>query len=206
MRQLLFNPLGYVLAVALLLSACATTQIESVWKDPAYHSRPTKIMVIGVAKEPLNRRLYEDEFVAQLKSHGTDAIASYTVLPDLKQDDREEIAAQVKEMKADSILITRLVGKKLVRTYIPPTPYFPPPYYASWADYYAYGYRYMYTPGYVTQDEYATFETNLYEASSDKLIWAASSETWNSGADKARIKGFIDAMVKNMIEQGLLNK
>lgn len=200
------NPLGYLMAAAMLLTACATTQLNTVWKDPGYQARPARIMVIGVARNPINRRLFEDEFVSQLKARGTEAIASYTVLSDRQQDDREAIAAKVKELGADTILITRLVSKKLVQTYVPPTPYFPPPYYGSWPDYYGYGYRYMYTPGYIAEDEYAVIETNLYEARSDKLVWAASSETGISDSDLSVIQGYIAVMVKNMIGLGLLGK
>ena len=84
MMRILRSPFGLVFSVAILVSACASTQITSVWRDPSYQSRPAKIMVIGVAKNPINRRLFEDEFVSQLKSHGTDAVASYTVIPDKK--------------------------------------------------------------------------------------------------------------------------
>jgi len=206
MKPYFSNPLGYLMAIALLFTACATTELNAVWKDPAYQARPAKIMVIGVAKNPLNRRLFEDEFVAQLKARGTDAIASYTVLPDRQQDDREAIAAKVKELGADTILITRLVSKRVVQTYVPGTAYFPPPYYGSWPDYYWNGYQYMYTPGYISEDEYAVIETNLYEARSDKLIWAATSETGIRGADMSVIQGYIAVMVKNMIGLGLLGK
>ncbi len=200
------NPLVYLITVASLFTACATTELNSVWKDPAYQARPAKIFVIGVARNPLNRRIFEDEFVSQIKARGTDAIASYTVLPDNQQDDREAIAAKVRELGADTILITRLVSKRIVQTYVPGTAYYPPPYYGSWPNYYGYGYRYMYTPGYIAEDEYAVIETNLYEAKSDKLVWAASSETGISGSNQGVIQNYIGVMVKNMIGLGLLGK
>jgi len=206
MIHLLRNPLGYLIVVAMLLTSCVTTQINTVWKEPSYQSRPAKIMVIGVAKNPLNRRIFEDEFVTQLKIHGTEAIASYAVLPDRQQEDHVVIAAKVKDLGADAILITRLVSKKIVKTYVPPSPYFPPPYYGTWPDYYGYGYRYMYMPGYIAEDEYAVIETNLYEANSDKLIWAASSETGIRDSKQAQIREYIGVMVKNMIGLGLLGK
>lgn len=192
-------------AFALVLAACATTQLNSVWKDPDYLTRPARIMVIGVFKSPLNRRVFEDEFVAQLEARGTEAIASYTVLPDTQQDDRNLIALKVRQMGADAILITRLVSRKTVQTYVPGS-YFPPPYYSSWPDYYGYGYRYMYTPGYIAENEYAVMETNLYEAGNDKLIWAASAETGLSNSSQAFSSSYIKVMVNNMIKLGLLGR
>jgi hypothetical protein len=200
------NPLLYLIPLALLLPACASTKLTSVWKDPSYQSRPSKILVIGMARSPLNRRLFEDEFVRQLKSRGTDAIASYTVIPDVKQGDQAVIAKKVAELGADAVLITRLVSKKVVQVYVPGTPYYPPPFYDTWPDYYIYGYRYMYTPGYITNDEYAVIETNLYDAKTDKLIWAASSETGINDSNQNLIKSYIKVMVNNMIGLGLLGK
>jgi hypothetical protein len=195
---------GMALVVAILATACATIQVDSVWKDPSYQLRPARIMVIGVEKSPLKRRLFEDEFVKQIKMHGTEAIASYTVLPDKKQDVREVIAAKVKELGADSVLITRLASKKIVKTYVPGMPYFPPPFYETWPAYYGYGYRYIYSPGYIAENEYAVIETNLYETRNDKLVWVASSETVMSDSDHGLIKSYIGIMVKAMGEHGLL--
>lgn len=206
MIRILRNPFGLFIFIAMLVTACASTQITSVWKDPSYQSRPARIMVIGVAKNPINRRLFEDEFVRQLKSRGTDAIASYTVIPDKKQGDEEAVAKKVAELGADTLLITRLVSKKTVQVYVPGTAYYPPPYYGRWPDYYGYGYQYMYTPGYIADDEYAVVETNLYEAKSDKLVWAASSETGINDSDQNLIQNYVGVMVKNMIELGLLGK
>jgi len=206
MLHYLRNPLIYLVPVALLLSACASTQLTSVWKDPSYQTRPAKILVIGLAKSPLNRRLFEDEFVRQLEAHNTSAIASYTVLTDAQQGNQADIAKKVAELGADTVLITRLVSKKVVQVYVPGTPYYPPPYYDTWPNYYAYGYRYMYTPGYIANDEYAVIETNLYDAKTDKLIWAASSETGINDSDKNLIKSYIKVMVNSMIGLGLLGK
>ncbi|OGS94522.1 MAG: hypothetical protein A3G79_01060 [Gallionellales bacterium RIFCSPLOWO2_12_FULL_57_18] len=200
------NPFGFLLLGVILVSACATTQVSAIWKDPSYQARPARIMVIGVAKNPLNRRLFEDEFVRQLKARGTEAIASYTVLPDKQQDDQAAIAAKVKELEADTVLVTRLVSKKTVKVYVPGTVYYPPPYYYTWPDYYGYSYRYIYSPAYITENEYAVIETNLYETGNNKLVWAASSETLISDSNKSLIKSYIGIMVSTMAEQGLLGR
>jgi hypothetical protein len=204
MLRSLCNPSGILILGAMLVTACATTQLTSVWKDPSYQARPAKVMVIGVARNPLNRRLFEDEFVQQLKARGTEAIASYTVLADKQQDDQVAIAAKLKELGADTVIITRMVSKKTVQFYVPGTVYYPPPYYYNWPDYYGYGYRYMYSPGYIAEDEYAVIETNLYETGSDKLVWAASSETAMSDSKQELIKSYIGIMVNSMTGSGLL--
>jgi len=191
---------------AILVAGCATTQVISVWKDPSYQAHPAKVMIIGVAKNPIYRRLFEDEFVKQIRARGSDAIASYTVLSDQLQEDQGAVAAKVKELGVDTLLITRMVSSKTVQYYVPGTAYYPPPYYGTWPDYYGYGYRYMYSPGYVAEDEYAVIETNLYETVSDKLVWAATSEVSISHPDQKLISSYIDIMVNSMAGNGLLAK
>lgn len=206
MTPLLRNSFGFLALIAMLVTACATTHLNAVWKDPSYQARPHKIMVIGVAKIPVNRRIFEDEFVRQLNAHGTDAIASYTVLPDGQKNDHAVIAAKVAELGADTVLITRMVSKKTVQFYVPGTAYYPPPYYGTWPGYYGLGYDALYSPGYMAEEEFAVIETNLYEARNDKLVWAASSETGMRGPDQDRIRSYIGIMVKTMAEQGLLDR
>lgn len=193
-----------VALAALLLPACSTPRIQSFWKDPDYKAQPHRIMVIGMAREPLQRRVFEDEFVLQLRARGADAIASYTLLPDARQEDQAAVAKMLAEQAADTVLLTRLVSKRSVKTYTPGTVYYHPVYYGRWRDYYHYGYDAIATPGYMIQSEYALMETNLYDAHSEKLIWAAAYETEVSSLDPPRIKSYVTLMVGNMAGQGLL--
>lgn len=207
MMRTMRNSISIVILMAVFITACTMTRLTSAWKDPSYGRQPRKIMVIGVAKKPLNKRIFEDEFVRQLKSRGTNAIASYTVMPDQKQGNHAVIAAKMKEEGADAVLIARLVSKKTVRTQVPGTlEYIPPTNYGHWPDYYGYGSQAIYTPGYIAEDEYALMETNLYDAGNDKLIWSAASETEILGSDQNQIKSYIRVMVNAMADQKLLKQ
>jgi len=197
---------GFATIIALFIAGCATTRLTSAWKDPAYQGRPRRILVIGVAKKPANKRLFEDEFVRQLKANGTEAIASYTVMPDSQQGDNAVIAAKIQEQGIDAVLISRLTSKKTVDTYVPGTNTYSPAYYGNWRDYYGYGLQAVYTQGYMAEDEYALMETNLYDAGNNKLIWSALSETEIQNSDQAQIKSYIGVMVKAMIDKKLLKQ
>jgi len=204
MIRTLRSSISFGVLIAMFITACATTRLTMIWKDQTYVGQPRKIMVIGVAKKPVNKRILEDEFVRQLKARGTNAVASYTVMPDEKQGDQAVIAAKMKEQGADAVLISRMASKKTVTTYVPGTVYYPPSYYGKWRDYYGHGYEAVYTPGYIAEDEYALMETNLYDAGTDKLIWSASSETEIWGSHQDHIKSYIDVMVNAMADQKLL--
>jgi hypothetical protein len=205
--------LAYIVIMSLFVmtSSCATTTLNNVWRDGSYGEKLNKVFVIGVIKNPGVKRFFEDEFAAQLKARGTDAVAGYTVLQSDAEIDKENLAAALKETGADSVLITRLVDKKTVETYVPPTTYasaprYVPPthYYGCWHHYYARSYDAMYTPGYTVKDEVLVVETNLYEASSEKLVWSAISETFREGSSNTLIKSFIKVMIENLSKENLL--
>lgn len=204
MKRSLRSSISFGMLIALLLTGCATTTLTSDWKDPSYQGQIGKIMVIGVARKPLNKRNVEDEFVRQLKARGTHAVASYTVMPDTKQLDNAVIAEKMKEQGADAVLISRLASKKTVQIHVPGNVYYPPSYYGTWRDYYGYGYQAVYTPGYTAEDEYAVMETNLYDGGNEKLIWSASSETEIQGSNQDQIKSYISVMLNAMADRKLL--
>lgn len=195
-----------IAAFILLLSGCATTQIKSVWKDPSYLARPQKVMVIGVFREPIYRRIVEDEFVLQFKLRGVDAIASYTTLPDRSQDDQEAIEKMVKQTGADSVLVTRMVSKRSVRVYYPAEITYRPRYYGKWPEYYRNGYDAITRPGYTTQYDYALMETNLYDVKMDNLVWAATTETGVDRLNQSLIKPYIGNLMKLMADYGLVRE
>lgn len=198
------TPIAITLLLAMLVTACSTTRVTSMWTDPSYLGAPHKILVVGIAKNPLNKRIFEDETVKQIKARGTDALAMYSVMGDVKQSDHTVVARAMQEQGADAVLIARMVRKKTVEFYVPGDVTIQPTYYRSWREYYGYGYQSLYTPGYMAEDEFAIVETNLYNAKNDKLIWSAASETEMRGSDQKLIKSYIGVMVKALADEKLL--
>ncbi len=192
------------LLALLVLTGCATTQITSTWKAPDFQRPPQKVMVVGIARKEVNRRVFEDTFVSQLQGRGIAAVASYTELPDVHKPDQAALAAVMRKQGADAVLITRLLNTRVRKTYVPGTFDSMPAYYGRWPNYYLFGYETIYTPGYVAEDEYADVETNLYDLKDSKLLWSAASETAIRGSDQQLIKSFIKVMVETMVKQGVL--
>ncbi|HET6365222.1 MAG: hypothetical protein ACM30F_03870 [Nitrospirota bacterium] len=166
-------------AVSILLAACATTKFTSVWKDETYQGHPAKIMVIGVSNTPAIRKLFEDEFVKELKDHETGAIVSYTALPDQSLADKGAIITKAKEVGADTVLITKAVSRRTGTGGGP------------WEVY---------------QEEYVDTETSIYDVKSGELVWTASSETWvnENASEMSRIREFVKVIVKRLSEQKLV--
>ena len=177
-----------------LLTSCATTILTTVWKDESFKGPVGKIAVIGIFKTPAIRNFFEDEFSRQLKTHGIEAVASYTIIPIDDQSDKDIVASKLRNLGMDYVLVTRLVDRKTVQTYVPGQAYVVPGYYRSWGGYY----QYAYTPGYMVEDIYAFAETNIYDVKNDKLIWSARSETEISGMNQELIRSFVKIMIDRL--------
>jgi hypothetical protein len=190
----------------MILAACATTEIKTVWIDGSYKGGPLlKILVMGLAKDQTIKRLYEDEFVNQLKAHGVQAVPSYSVIPQEKMGDENYISEKGKELGIDAALVTRLVDRKTIQTYYPPeTFYTPAPYYRGWHGYYRSSYDYMVSPGYIATDEAVVLETNIYSMQTNQLIWSALSETFLEGSSKKLIQSLVQKLISDMAAKDLL--
>lgn len=196
----------------LFCASCSTTTMGTVWADKNYQGgKIKKIFVIGVSKDPTVRRVFEDEFVDQLKSLGTDAVPSYSLIPSEEMIDRPTVESKMKEVGADGVIVTTLIDKKTQKVQSST-------YYADRGWYGHYSYRYS-NPQVVrhrtTSYEFEVFnlETNLYEIQNQKMIWSSLSDTqipysqpgsFSEGAVNKAIKELIQNIVKRLSESQLI--
>ena len=86
------------LACVGLLSGCATTQINSQWKDPKVTDRlakGSKVLVLCQSRDNTLRRLCEDQWMVQLGEQGFTVVRAYS-LPGIPADG----AASADEIRA----------------------------------------------------------------------------------------------------------
>jgi hypothetical protein len=177
------------LIALLVMTSCApTTKLTSLWKDERYDKPLNKVMVIGVAEKPVNRRIFEREFTYQLKELGVDTVPSFQIFPWDEMLEKDIIVSKIKELDIDTVLITSLTDKKVINTEVR--------YYQTYASSYSAVYS----------DKLVSLETNLFDAGTEKLIWAATSDTFlKDGANvNKEIRKFINIMIKQLSEDGLL--
>ncbi len=191
---------GFVVLCVIVLASCATTKLTTVWKDATYHGTIKRIVVVGAFKQPSIRNLFEDAFVRRLKSLGVDAVASYTIVPIEELTRKDFLMAEIRRTWADAALVTRLVDRKTVETYVPGEVYAFPNYYHHWGRYF----DYIYQPGYMAREEYAYAETNVYDTKDERLIWAARSQTLLYGDSPDLIKAFVTTMTDEMVSDQLI--
>jgi hypothetical protein len=179
--------------------SCATTQLTAVWEAPNFKGPIRKIAVVGAFQSQTIRNVFEDEFVKRLSDSGLDAIASYTIVPVEKVEEQEYLMSRISESGADVVLVTRLIDIKTEQTYVRESVYVVPEYYYNWGHYY----RYIYSPGYVVNTDYAYAETNIYSVNDQKMIWSAHSRTQISGTNEKLIRSFVETIVDRLSEGSL---
>ena len=193
-----------VAAAALGLASCASTQLVNQWSNPAYTSPSfKKVMVIGVTKQAGIRRTFEDEFVAQLKAAGVNAIPSYLYIPQDGPVGESVLKQALKEAGADAVMITRLVRvqqkTEIAPGYYPPDPAMAvhPLYTTAWNDYYE--------PPIVYRSEVYTCETSLYDTVKNRVVWSGTAQTTTApGNLNQEIKGYAGVIISALKERKLI--
>lgn len=154
MRGLLCGMIA-LLALASLLAGCSTTTLSGSWKDPEYRGQIRKVYIVGVARQELNRRIFEDTFSRELATLGVTGIASYQRLSPEQLDNKDALVDQVGKSGADSILMARMTNLRVEQVtspgYVSGSYFAPAPYYRSWDSYYERRYEAIYQPPTVTE-------------------------------------------------------
>lgn len=199
--------LGHGLALALALGAtsCGSTQIVNQWSNPSYVApRFSKVLVVGVSRQPSIRRTFEDAFVARLGAAGVNAEPSYRYIPEDGPVPETRLQEVVKNANADAVILTRLVRVEK-RTTVSPGVYYPAPaltfgvypgYSAAWLGHYE--------PPLVYQYAVYVSETSLYDARDNQLVWAGTAQTRSSGVIDEEIDDYVDAVIKALAKANLL--
>ena len=195
-----------VIGSVFFLTACAGTKFLSVWTDSTYSGGTfNKIMIVGVSDKLSNRRIFEDELVKQFKSHGTEAISSATHIPIMKELNESAIKETAQKLNADAVLITHLEGVSEKTVFHPPVhDYSANPNYNRFGYYYRSVHQHVYTPGYVATYKYVRLENKLYETATEKLLWAATSETFDPDTVNSVVESLAAIVIKSLKEKSLI--
>ena len=185
-----------LVATAVLATSCGGTTLTSVWKDKAYQKKPQNILVMGLVWNPANRKFLEDEFVRQLKASGLNAVAGYTVFPEDKPPSKDVVAAKLKEIGTDALLLAKVVDQETNARYLEETSSVGMR--GGWADYYG--------GGYVTSGEqtYVFVEIKLFDVETEKPIWSAASKTAVRSDTRSEIRDYVAKILKALRKEKLI--
>jgi hypothetical protein len=203
-----------IVAFAMLLSACGTTtMVTSSWRKPnATANNYRNIFVAALTNNIPAKQAVENGIQDQLQAKGLTVEKSIDVLPpDIKQTGQQKdlIMGKIRGTNADAILTITLLRKKEQTRFVPTggaywNPGFRYGYYNNFWNYYNTWYPTVYGPGYYDTTQIYYLETNLYDAHSEQLIWAAQSQTYDPANIDSFLKGYIKAIYERMVKDGLL--
>ena len=196
------------LVVMLFTASCATTKTNTlhVWKDEGQSQKLGKTMIFAVAELERMRDHMENMLAWRLRDKGIDASASNKIIPELgAKPDREAIAAKVKGLGVENVVVVRAVSKDEYSQLVPSEAYLVPmSYYAGWNSFYADSYAFVAFPGSAYDVEFFTMVTNIYDVRSEKLVWSYLSKTKVETSREGALNPFIETIIKQLESSKLL--
>ena len=202
----LASPRILVLALALALGAagCGSTKLVHQWENPQYVPAPfSRILVIGVSRQPGLRRAFEDEFVTKLKAAGVDAVPSYLHVPEDGPVDEARLHDAVRRANADGVMLTRLVRVEK-KTEVRPGYYAPGPAGFGFYPWYSGAWVGYYEPPRVYQYDVYISETSLYDVRRNQLVWSGTVQTREPRDLSKEIKQYVDTVIKALRKEQVL--
>ncbi len=196
-----------LLLSSILLSSCSANRLTSTWNEPTFvNTSLAPVLVVGVSKDATKRHIYEDTFVDSLNALKTKAIASYTACKQSIEPNEGALREVVKKTGARTVLITHMVGENEKNHYQPALNQYGNLGYSHTGLYHYYPliYSSVYTPGSYTSTTKVTLETNLYDVSTEKLIWTARSESIDPVMTRKYYQKLIDLFLIDLKKKNIL--
>lgn len=203
-----------VVLLGVFIQSCGTTTMitESWRKNHATANGYQNIFVAAITSNVSAKQAVENGLQQQLQEKGLSVEKSIDVFPpdfsNQTGQNKELILSKIRGTNADGILTIALLRQETESHYHPGT-YWDPGlrfgYYNSFWNYYSNWYPSVYDPGYYDQTKVYYIETNLYNAKTEELIWAAQSKTYDPVNIDSFLKGYIAAIRAQMIKDGLIS-
>jgi hypothetical protein len=199
------------ITVLLILVSCTTSRITSSWKaENTIPQKYNKIMVLGLIKESDRtiQEKMENHFVDDLRGIGYNAVSSLQEYGPKAFDKMDEEAAisKLKNSGVDAVITIVLLDKEKERRYVAGSIYYSPYgyYYNRFWGYRSTLYRRIYEPGYYITDTKYFWESNLYDMSTQKLVFSVQTQSFDPANSESLGHEYGQMIVKNMISQHVL--
>lgn len=217
---------SYSLVMAVFLAGligCSSpsTRLINRWHDPDFAGpKLQKVLVLGIFKDQEQRRAFESAFVKQIDPSGKQAIAGYTLMPEMEDyDSKEDIMAAVEQSGADSVLITHFRGNIKKAHEVPGRVEYisdagPQSAYGGsrygrygygYGGYYGSTYQRVYRDGYTSMDSIVQLETKVYAVATEKPVWSGFSKSKNPKSGEKIIQQLVNLITADMRKSGLIN-
>lgn len=203
--------IAVLICLTAMLCSCASVSMVDTWRNPSLRGEGIhKVLVVGFSPKQSSRVVYEDTLVSELSRHGVEGVASYSVIQGNALPDWYALDRAVRRVGAQAVLAVQTIKVERQTTVQPsavatPYPgYWYPPAFPDWDFPGYYRSMAMYGPTYVTTYDIATMQVNLFDARSDKLLWAGTVEATEPEKVTRVGKELASKVVKALRKEGVL--
>jgi hypothetical protein len=200
--------LGGVAIFFFFLTSCASTKLTSVWHDAKYDGSLHNVMVVGVSDDGKKRKVFEDVFVEAFKKNGIKAISSLDVIPSREALDKDTIKGAALEHGIEAILVTHLIRAGMQTEHGPPPTGAPTRrhygQHSQFGTYYGMVSMHRNMADYSDRKMRVSLQNNLYDTDTEKLIWAATSESVEPKTVREIVEQLTGPVMKDLRANGLI--
>jgi len=199
-KNLLFVSVFFTIAI---ISSCSSsTQLQNIWKNESYKKEGfKKILVFGMAGKEWKKKVYENEFGTVFKKYNVETVIAWQVLPKGEQLTIETFEKYFEDQNIDAVLVAVETGKSTKETV-----------YGGGSSYVSAGFRGFYistspvyqVPGYLSEETIIYMDTKLFETKEGKLVWSATSESYEPKSTSDVIKFVSVIVVDELYQEGFI--
>jgi hypothetical protein len=197
----------------LMIAACTTSRITSSWKaENTVPQKYNKIMVLGLIREA-DRTLQENmenHLVGDLEELGYNAVSSMKEYGPKAFDKMDEEAAidKIKNSGIDAVLTIVLLDKQKEKKYITGSIYYSPYgyYHNRFWGYQTVLYHRIYEPGYYVADTKYFWESNLFDMSSQKLVYSVQTQSFDPSNSESLGHEYGQLIIQDMVKNNVIKK
>lgn len=188
---------------AVTLAACATTSLQSTWKNPAaapLSLKGKKVVALVVVDEEALRYAAEDQAAREITAHGGVGVPAYTLLSQAEIRNKERARALFEKEGIEGVVVLRPVAKEMALS----GSFTGSPYAGSFWGPGFWGGGPGWGSGYLRTDLILVVETLVYSLEQNKLVWASQSQTMNPTEIGSLVHELGKTIGTEMEKQGLL--
>ncbi|MEJ8803261.1 hypothetical protein [Pontibacter sp. H249] len=202
-----------ILMAAFLWSCASSTRITGTWKTPKPPTEKYDKLVIAALTDNVRaRQQVETDMQAQFQARGINVTKSIDIFPPTASSKGgPDVDLLLDKLKADGyngIITVALIDEKTETRYVPGNYGYAPMtrfgWYGRFRGYYSYWYPTLYDPGYYTEDKIYFLETNLYDESTENLVWSAQSQSYSPSSLRNASEKLAEITVSQLARDGLI--
>lgn len=200
----------YIIILFFVIISCSTgTKVTGSWTRLEHQPESfKKIVILGIAHNSENRRIFEDQVETRLENKGYPVIAALDLLPPkaaIGTISREIVRDIFISADIDAVFTMSMRHMEDTRRYVPGQGYYMPYYYnVPFYDYYGGFNNYYYSPGYYTGSFQVYLEANFFNFETGELLWSAQTKTVDVSSILKMAEQFADVIVEDFIRSDVV--